>query len=347
MTTTLMMTQLIPKTATCPTLNPVVRTIFSPLRFKLITTCLAEFDSFLNGLTDESIDRAMACFHEGLSTRKLLPNDFDPRCAQMTCHRILQMTENGSTAMGTVNNIPRFWINITGLTQSSNLTTVETTMTRVFCMEGTLKFHYWLLHIIPAALDRTSNSNFQPRLWIDRLAADVQTSVLVGGAASFVSSDYLPKLPYVRTYTMTCTKRRYQNREQLISIMSSTLRHWLHFPTEENSIAQLVLLEILLNSSLTSILFLDKIWEMYNDPFGTVFSYNWDIRRSKTKLTIALENFKKQFALHPFAITSSSSYLKLQGLSDLIKGWIAYAPVVDSNTSEMVSELNSILQEPY
>lgn len=341
--TTKMMMRLIPTMSTCRTLNPVVSTTFSQLRFMLITTHSAEFDSFLNGLTDESINHTMACFYESIGSRKLLPGDFDPRRAQMACHSILRTTNNGSVAMSMVNNIPRFWINITGLSQSSNLTTVETIMTRVFCMEGSLKFQYWLLHIIPAALNRTSNPNHQPKLWIDRLAADVQTSVLVGGDASFVSSNYLPNLPYIRTYTMTCTKRRYQNQEQLTSIISSILRLWLYFPTEENSTAQLALLEILLESSLTSILFLDKIWEMYKDPFGTVFSYNWDIRRSKTKLAVALENFKKRFALHPFAITHSSSYLKLQSLSDLINEWFKYAGVSDSNTSEMASGINLVI----
>ena len=337
MKTMMMMTmQPILKTSTCRTL-PFVSIIPSLLLFKLITTCLAKFDSFLNGLTDESIDRAMTCFYEGLSSRNLLPGDFDPRRAQMACHIILRTTDNGSVATSLVNNIPRFWINITGLAQSSNLTTVETIMTRVFCMEGSLKFHYWLLHIIPAALNRTSNPNYQPKLWIDRLAVDVQTSVLVGADTSFVSSDYLPKLPYVRTYTMTGTKCRYNNLEQLTSIMSSILRLWLHFPTEENSNAQLALLGILLEHSLTSILFLDKIWEMYKDPIGTVFSYNWDIRRSKTKLATALANFKKRFALHPFAIINSSSYLKLQSLSDLINKWFEYTGVVDSDTSGMVS----------
>lgn len=336
---TMMMTIMQPilKTSTCLTL-PFVSIIPSLLLFKLITTCLAEFDSFLNGLTDESIDRAMACFYEGLSSRNLLPGDFDPRRAQMACHSILRTTDNGSVATSMVNNIPRFWINITGLAQSSNLTTVETIMTRVFCMEGSLKFHYWLLHVVPAAINRTSKPNHQAKLWIDKLAVDVQTSLLLEHDASFDSSDYLPDLPHVLTYKTTYTKtRRYDNQEKLASIMTAILRLWLHFPTEDSTVAQLTLLDIFLERSLTSILFLDKIWEMYKDPIGTVFSYNWDIRRSKTKLATALANFKKRFALHPFAIINSSSYLKLQSLSDLINEWFEYAGVVDSNTSGMVS----------
>lgn len=332
-----MMKESILKMPTCLTPNPVVSTICSLRPFKLITTCLAEFDSFLNRLTDDSIDRAMACFHEGLSTRKLLPGTFDPKNAQLACHRILRTTENGSVAVNTVNNIPKFWININGLSHSSNLTTVETTMTRVFCMEGSLKFHYWLLHIVPAALDRISKPNHQAKLWIDRLAADVQTSVLFGRAASFDSFDYLPNLQYRRTYAMTSTILRYENRQQLTTIMCAILRLWLHFPEGEDSEAQLLLLEILLDSSLTSILFLDKIWEMYKDPYGTVLRhYGWDLRRSRSRLAIALGNFKKCFMLHPFAIPSSSSYLKLQGLSDLIEKWLEYAGIVSSNTSEMV-----------
>jgi hypothetical protein len=71
-----------------------------------------------------------------------------------------------------------------------------------------------------------------------------------------------------------------------------------------------------------------------------VLSYDWEIRRSNSRTAIELENFKKRFALHPFAIAGSSSYLKLQDLSDAINDWIQYAGVanvVDSNTSEMVS----------
>ena len=52
--------------------------------------------------------------------------------------------------MGTVCDIPKFWINLNGLNQSSNLTTIETTITHVFCMQEALKFHYWLLAIISA-----------------------------------------------------------------------------------------------------------------------------------------------------------------------------------------------------
>ena len=260
------------------------------------------------------------------------------------CHSILRTTENGSVAENTVNNIPKFWINITGLAGSSNLTSVETIMTRVFSMEGSLKFHYWLLHIVPASMDRTSKPNHQPKLWIDKLAADVQTSLLLGSSASFDSSYYLPDLPYHRTYTTTYSKTRpYQNQEKLASIMTSTIRFWLHFPTEKATIAQLVLLEIFLEHSLTSILFLDEIWEMYKDPFGTVLSHDWDIRRSNSRTAIELENFKKHFALHPFAIAGSSSYLKLQDLSDVINDWIKYtdaAGVVHSNTSAMVSQIN-------
>jgi hypothetical protein len=286
----------------------------------------------------------MACFQEGLGTRKVLPGDFDSGHAQMTCHRILRTAERGSTAMGTVCDIPRFWINLNGLNQSSNLTTVETSMTHVFCMQGALKFQYWLLDIVSAAVNRTGNPNFKPKSWIDRLAMDVRSLMLTGGnaSASFLSSDYLPKLTYARQYS-TSIPFRYHDEELLTSIISSILRCWLQFPQEEETIAQLSLLEILLDKSSTSILFLDKIWEMYQTPFSAVFNNNWDIRRSKPKLTAALMNFKEAFALHPFAITGSSSYLKLQDLSALIEEWMSHTGIVDSNTSEMVSSINYMI----
>ena len=310
------------------------------LTFNLLTIPLAQFKVFLNRLTDDSIDRAMACFQEGLCTRKDHPSDFDSRRAQIACHSILRVTEKGSTAMTTVREIPRFWINLRGLVQSSNLTSVETTMTRVFCMQGALKFHYWLKNIIPAAIIRISNHAHEPKIWIDKFATDVQSFILIGGSATFSSSKYLPNLPYALEYKTTLPKRvRYNNTDQLASIMSSTLRCWLHFPSEEDTSTQLKLLDILLSKSIASILFLDKIWEMYSAPFGTVFKNDWALRRSKIKLTATLEDFEKEFSLHPFADTSSSSHHKLQDLSTLINQWMKFTGV-ESNTSEMVSRIN-------
>ena len=302
-------------------------------------TFIAKFKVFLNGLTDNSIDRAIACFQEGLQSHKDLPCDFDSLRAQISCHRILQMTEKGSTAMGMVYDIPKFWINLNGLIQSSNLNTMESTITRVFCMQGSLKFHYWLLAIVPAAIRRTLNPTHEPKIWIDKLVADVRLSILKGSPATFSSSDYLPNLIFPQEYRMTLKRYSYDDvelPETLTSILSSILRCWLHFPRDEDSLAQLTLLEIVSSICPMSILFLDKIWEMYKTPFSMVFDNNWDIRRSKNKLTTALANFKKEFALHPFAIPGSSSYNKLQNLSQLIHQWMRNIGV-DSNATEIVS----------
>jgi hypothetical protein len=250
------------------------------------------------------------------------------------------MTEKGSTALGTVCNIPRFWINLEGLVQSSNLTTVKTTMTRVFCMQGALKFHYWLQDVVPASIKRTSNPTHQPKSWIDKLAMDIRLSLFKGGEASFLSSDYLSNLNgYTREYKMMPKRLLYDNTALLPSTLSSTLRCWLHFPPIEESLVQFELLEIILSKSPTSILFLDKIWEMYKTPFLTVFNNDWAVRRSKSKLSLALKNFDKEFSLHPFSDTSSPSHHKLKELSQLIHQWMTYTGVANPNASEIVSEI--------
>lgn len=283
---------------------------------------LAEIDVFLNALTDDSIDRAITSFQEGLHSRKANPIDFNSQRAQYTCYSILRKTERGSTAMATVCDIPKFWINLDGLVHSSNLNAIELTMTRVFCMQGALKFHYWLLDIIPAAIRRISKPGHKPKLWIDKLASDVRSSLARGGGGTFLSSEYLPNLHIHSEYMAPSKPFQYDDTEQLTSILSTTLRWWLHFPTENDSIAQLTLLDILTSNSPTSILFLDKIWDVYKTPFSTVFKNNWDVHRSKRKLMKALEDIKKKFALHPFATTGSSSHSKLQYLSELINEWI-------------------------
>lgn len=306
-----------------------------PHHSPFLTLHLAEIEVFLKGLNDDSIDRAIACFQEGLYSHKVLIGHFDSRRAQIACHSILRMTERGSTAASMVCNIPKFWINLDGLVQSSNLNAIETIMTRVFCMQGALKFHIWLLDIIPAAIRRISNPAHKPKMWIDKLVTDVQSSIQKRGSTSFHSSQYLPDLAFPREYKLEPKPFKFDETDLLTSITSSILRWWLRFPTDQDSLAQLTLLDIVTSNSPTSILFLDKIWEMYKTPFSTVFNKGWDMRKSKKKLSEALEDFKKQFSSHPFADSSSLSHRKLQVLSNLIHQWIELIGI-DSNTAEIV-----------
>ena len=303
--------------------------------FLFLTSYSAPFKAFLN-LLDDSIDRAITDFEEGLVSRKLLKPHFDPQKAQIACHSILRRTENGSTAMSMVCDIPKFWINLDGLAQSSNLNSIESTITRVFCMQGALKFYYWLLDIVPKAIDRISNPNHKPKSWIDRLVTDVQSSMYKEAGAMFDSSNYLPNLAFHRQYKMVPTTFTYNNSNKLNAVASSILRFWLHFPDEEDYLVRPTLLDIVTTNLPPSILFLDKIWEMYRTPFSTIFNNNWDVRRSNAKLSKGLADFKKEFGIHPFTITGSSSHDKLETLSELIYKWMQFSGV-DSNTAEIVS----------
>jgi hypothetical protein len=183
----------------------------------VLTIYPAEFEIFLNGLTNDTIDRAIACFQEGIDSCKTLPSDFDPRLAQITCHRILRMTERGSTATTAVRDIPTFWINLNGLIQSSNLNAIESSMTRIFCMQGALKFHHWLLNVVPTAVRRTLNNPRPSKVWIDQLAADIQTAIHKREGATFHSSDYLPNLLFPCAYAMKPMLFRYNETDLLTS----------------------------------------------------------------------------------------------------------------------------------
>ena len=234
-----------------------------------------------------------------------------------------------------VSSIPKFWANLEGLVQSSSLNLIESTITRVFCMQGTLKFHYWLLDIIPAAIQRISKPNHEANSWIDLLVTDVRSSLRTG--ATFHSSDYL-KLNFSSSYTMKPQSFKFDDTEQLVSVVSSVLKRWLCFPSNEDYLARITLLHIVVTKFPPSILFLDKIWEMYDSPFSTLFNNDWAICRSKAKLTEALENFRDKLTAHPFTIAESSSRLKLDSLSGLIIKWMMVTGV-DSNTAEMVSQV--------
>jgi hypothetical protein len=283
---------------------------------------LAEIEVFLNGLTIESIDRAIFAFQEGINSRKLLPVDFDPRRAQLACSRILRLTEKRSTAMNNVYEIPKFWINLNGLMDSSNLNIIESYITRAYCMQGALNFHYWLMDIVSQAVKSSLHHT-----WIGKLVLHVTTAVIQKKIVNFDSANYLPNLVF-----QIQSNRSYY-------FLSSILRLWLHFPSDEVSLLQLSLIDIIASNSPSSVLFLDKIWEMYVTPFSTVFNV-WNRRSSKTNVEKSLVEFRQQFVSHPFATSGSLENRKLEYLKELIAEWMEYNGL-DSDTPDNVR----ILQE--
>lgn len=263
----------------------------------------------------DSIDRAIACFNDAINSRKALPSDFDPRRAQDACHRIHRLTEKNSAAMSSMYDIPKFWINLEGLAHASNLNIMESCITRVFCMQGALRFHRWLSEVVPTAVNHLSQNT-----WLDKLAWNVRLAIDNNQTATFNSSDYLPNLTFHQVYSLKSTVFRYDQTELIISVVSSIVRLWLRFPSDEFSLLQLSLIDIVTSKSLPSVLFLDKLWDMYKSPFTTVFN-KWNKRTSKTKMKTSLENFEKQFTNHPFAKADSLEYRKLQFLLQLIAQW--------------------------
>ena len=288
-----------------------------------LTAVLAEIAVFLDGLTIESIDRAIFAFKEGIKSRTALPADFDPRRAQLACSRILRLTDKNSTAINNVYEIPKFWINLDGLRHSSNLNVIESHITRAYCMQGASNFHWWLINIVQHAIESSSRNT-----WIDKLASKVQRAVILNQTVTFDSAEYLPNLIFNRTY---CYK---PGMETVSTTLSSILRHWLHFPSDELSLLQLSLIDIVVSKTPSSVLFLDKIWEMYCTPFSTVFNV-WNGRSSKTNIAKSLAELQQRFVTHPFATAGSLEYRKLEYLSDLIAEWMGINGL-DSDVPAMV-----------
>jgi hypothetical protein len=175
----------------------------------------AEIDIFLNRLSESSIDRAIGCFKDGLFSRAFLPQHFDTRNAQLTCDRILRMSTNMSVARTLAYEIPNFWTNLSGLIHSSNLGMIEANITRVYCMQGALRFHKWLLYVVSAAVERESNST-----WINKLACDVRNAIQAGTRMTFRSIDYLPRLDISREYTIPAMPFQFDPKDIVTSTMT-------------------------------------------------------------------------------------------------------------------------------
>ena len=240
--------------------------------------------------------------------------------------------------MNNVYDIPKFWVNLKALGHSSNLNIIESCITRAYCMQGALNFHLWLIDIVQHAVN-VSSSKSSGHSWIQSLARDVETAVSGRKTIAFNSLSYLPNLGFHRTYTYTPGPFRYDQSEIISTTLSSILRLWLHFPSDENSILQLSLIKILMSKSPASILFLDKIWEMYATPFSTVFNV-WNGRASKESIQKSLANLQLQYDSHPFTMDGSSENRKLKDLSNIISEWMGINGLDPGTLTATVSRLH-------
>ena len=114
--------------------------------------------------------------------------------------------------------------------------------------------------------------SYHHHTWIQRLAWEVGIAVNGKKTVLFNSINYLPELKFHRTYSYKPQPFRFDQTKLISTTLSSILRLWLHFPSDQHSLLQLLLINIVLSKSPSSVLFLGKIWEMYTTPFSTVFN---------------------------------------------------------------------------
>jgi len=181
------------------------------------------------------------------------------------------------------------------------------------------------------AVDRKSCTT-----WINQLAQDVDDAVKRGQAITFHSINYLPWLDIPCEYTVQAMTFRFDQHDIVISNVSSILRQWLYFPTDDSSLVQLSLIDIILSKSPASVLFLEAIWEMYKTPFSTVFNLQSWQSQSKKKINDSLTMFQKWFDAHPFVTPGSMAYRKLEYLGELIQQWFKNDDLI-TNPADVVS----------
>jgi hypothetical protein len=270
-------------------------------------------DIFLNSLTEDSIDRVISCFQAAIDSRSQhLPSDFDPIKAQKTCDHILSLTEDSSVALDVVHQLPKCWVNLNGLGLQSNLTTLESCITRVFCIKSALTLHHWLLKVVPAAIKHVEDNS--KVTWIDNLVWDVQMAINQKKSKEFASNDYLPNLGHHSSFQFRSNKFRFEQTEILTLTVSSIIRVWLNFPSDDISLVQLSIINILTAKSPPSIMFLEEVWKTYSTPFK--------VKRSKSEIEKKLNDFDKKYTSHPFSMPESLEYKKLQHLDQLTHNWM-------------------------
>ena len=246
------------------------------------------------------------------------------------------ITQNINVTMGLLNDrpsepetaklVPALWERLRGLGRYRSITAVELCYTQSIIMMSEWKIINWLQTEISSAYSSTSRSSSSN--WLQRLINDIEryhtSSIGSSQTIDFCSEDYLPSLdtPCIFKYKVP----RFivgAAAERTIDAVNDCLKLWLYFPSEPKQILQYKAMDMILSVAPGSVLLLDPMWRLYNDPIGILLGV-----RRKRNLTI--KDFDKVIStLHislqtaGFMDSSSPLRLALDVLSDLHSLWIS------------------------
>jgi hypothetical protein len=283
-------------------------------------------ESFVDMFSSISVFHAIEDFIEGLHVRS------DEKPSEDTW----SITQNIAVTMGLLKDRPSepetaklvlaVWDRLKGLEHYRSITAVELCYMQSIIMMSEWKMINWLQMEISSAyssMSRSSSSN-----WLQHLINDIEhyhtSSIGASQTISFCSENYLPSLDTPSTFKYKVPRFIVgAATERTIDAVNDCLKLWLCFPSESKQILRYKAMDMILSVAPASVLLLDPMWCLYNDPIGKLLGV-----RRKRDLTI--KDFDKvintlHISLQTAGFTDSSSPLRLalDVLSDLHGLWMS------------------------
>jgi hypothetical protein len=268
------------------------------------------------------------------------------------------ITQNIAVTMGLLINkpsesetaklVPALWDRLRGLERYRSITAVELCYTQSVIMMSEWKIINWLQTEISTAYSSTSRSSSSN--WLQRLINDIEgyhtSSIGAGQTVEFCSAAYLPSLDTPRMFKYKVPRFIVGAAVvRTIDTVNDCLKMWLYFPSGSKQILRYKALDMILSVAPQSVLLLEPMWRLYNDPIGKLLGV-----RCKRDLTI--KDFDKvistlHISLQTAGFTDSLSPMRLalDVLSDLNSLWMSQ-PTIKPTRSRIPAVISRPLPLP-
>ena len=220
------------------------------------------------------------------------------------------------TSMEAALSIPQMWHSINNITDDIERNRLESRILRACIMWAALSLNKWVENTITRVQSGKANKS-----WVNKLLSQIENALNskgpVGSEVILRSEDFLGQLP-CQTYKWTKPRFTYNTeiiKERTRQIAHNTIREWLSFPKDKQTMVQCAFLHTLVSRTHISVLLLDIVWIAYRDPFKLVFKTSAGCHISRERI----DEFKNRYYLHPFVSAQSEEYQALGRLNEEFK----------------------------
>jgi hypothetical protein len=215
------------------------------------------------------------------------------------------------------------WKQIETLNNHTAMSGVEIRMSRALIMWSSWSLFTWVQGITHHSL--TTGSYLAGRSWVDRVTNTVirilRSNVLqeTRPAWSLSSTDYLPNIPAAIFCCKHSKLSKYATDNEIgqhaLDIVTSAIRFWLNFPSDELHLFQFTFIDTVLNFGHHNLALLEEVWNVFQNPAKELL--RGGRRRTKgMRMETVFAGFKERLIAHPISDIGSQQHACLQRLTE-------------------------------